>query len=111
MIRISSSAARHGNGGLRRRDVLQLGALGTLGLTLPRLLAAQGTSARTKHARATSCILFFLEGGQSQLDTFDPKPNAPEQIRGEFRPIATSVPGVHFTEYLPRLARLAHKFT
>jgi hypothetical protein len=90
--------------------VLRLGALGTLGFGLPQLLQAAETSKHTHGARATSCILFFLEGGQSQLDTFDPKPNAPEQIRGEFRPIATSIAGLHFSEHLPRLARLAHKF-
>jgi hypothetical protein len=109
MLRLRGRAARLCDG-FTRRDVLRLGALGPLGLSLPQLLRADDAQP-TGRARAKSCILFFLEGGQSQLDTFDPKPLAPAAIRGDFRPIATSVPGVHFTEHLPQLATLAHRFT
>src|SRR5262249_30689854 len=60
---------------------------------------------------ARSCVLFVLHGGPSQLDTWDLKPGAPAEVRGEFKPIATSVPGVQICEHLPRLARTAHRFT
>src|SRR5262249_13434475 len=92
-----------------RREWLRLGGLGVFGLSLPRLLQAgeasrQGTTAR-------SCVLFFLHGGPSQLDTWDMKPAAPDNIRGEFKPVATSVPGIHICEYLPRLAQRVHRYT
>src|SRR5262249_50375881 len=63
-----------------------------------------------RRPKAAGCILLYLQGGQSQLETFDPKPEAPEQVRGEFKPIRTSVPGTLVCEHLPRLARLAHRF-
>ncbi|MEX2558765.1 MAG: DUF1501 domain-containing protein, partial [Pirellulales bacterium] len=96
-------------GALNRREWLHLGALGTLGLSLPRLLRAE-TSGRPAPA-ARSCVLFLLHGGPSQLDTWDMKPAAPAEIRGEFKPIATSVPGTQIVEHLPRLAAMAHRFT
>jgi hypothetical protein len=98
--------SRHGLG---RRAWLRLGGLGLLGLSLPRLLRADATPAAPAAAR--SCVLFLLHGGPSQLDTWDPKPDAPAEVRGEFRPIATTVPGLRVCEHLPRLARLAHRFT
>jgi hypothetical protein len=92
--------------------VLQVGAAGLLGLTLPRLLQARARPrARALTPRADSCILVFLNGGPSHLDMWDMKPAAPPEIRGEFKPIATSVPGVQFSEHLPRLARLMHRCT
>jgi hypothetical protein len=94
---------------LSRREWLQIGGLGVFGLGLPQLLAAQ-TGTRTGRGRARSCILVFAWGGPSQLDTWDPKPDAPAEVRGEFRPIATSVPGVHISEHFPRLARLVHRY-
>ncbi|HEV3143440.1 MAG TPA: DUF1501 domain-containing protein [Gemmataceae bacterium] len=91
-----------------RRRLLQLGGLGALGLSLPRLLhAAEQKPAAVKR----SCVLFLLHGGPSQLDIWDMKPGAPAEIRGEFRPAATSVPGVQFTELLPLLAKQAHRFS
>ncbi|MFL5240680.1 MAG: DUF1501 domain-containing protein [Gemmataceae bacterium] len=90
---------------LSRRDVLQIGGIGLLGLSLPQLLRAQ--SPKTAHnPSADSCILVFLNGGPSHLDMWDMKPKAAAEIRGEFKPIATSVPGIQFGEHLPRLARL-----
>jgi hypothetical protein len=92
--------------------LLQVGAAGVLQLSLPRLLRAGSGFAGTGHApKADSCILIFLDGGPSHLDMWDLKPEAPAEIRGEFRPIATSVPGVRFGEHLPRLARLMHHCT
>lgn len=89
-----------------RRQILQAGAVSALGLTLPRFLeAASGSSAREK-----SCIFIFQYGGLSQLDSWDPKPNGPAEIRGPYRPIATSVPGFQVGELMPRLARLAHRY-
>ncbi len=94
--------------GLTRRAALHVGGLGLLGLSLPQLLHTHATGATaTGDKRAKSCILLFLMGGPPQHSTWDPKPDAPEQIRGEFRPIATSVPGVQFCELMPRLARQA----
>ena len=61
--------------------------------------------------RAKSVILVFANGGQSQIDMWDPKPNAPLDVRGAFQPIATGVPGVQFTEHMPRIARVADRFT
>jgi Protein of unknown function (DUF1501) len=95
---------------LSRRRILRIGGLGALGLNLAQLLRAESQST-SKSARAKSCILLFQFGGASHLDSFDPKPDAPAEIAGEFKPIATSVPGVQVIEHLPRLAKLADKFT
>jgi Protein of unknown function (DUF1501) len=88
-----------------RRDFLSIGALAFAGMNLPKLLAAGPPR------RNISCIVMFQNGGASQLDTFDPKPEAPLDIRGSFRPIPTSVPGVHISELLPRTARLMKQFS
>ena len=89
--------------GIHRRRFLQLGGAACLGLALPRLASANSSS------RVQSCILIYYYGGPSQLDTWDLKPTAPAEVRGEFRPIATSVSGVHIGEHLPRSARIVHK--
>src|SRR6266567_886226 len=91
---------------LVRRRFLQL-AGGTLGLNLGGLWRAQGAGPRPGPVRA--CILIFYYGGPSHLDTYDPKPDAPAEVRGEFRTIPTSVPGTRVCEHLPRMARLMHK--
>lgn len=96
---------------LDRREFLQLGALAGLGLTLPRLLAAgESPAARAGSGRARSCILLFLEGGPSHLDTWDMKPAAPSEVRGEFQPIQTRTPGVVVCEHLPKFAEQIHRF-
>ena len=84
-----------------------------MGLSLPRLLAAEAAARRTADSkpRADSCVLMFLNGGPSHLDMWDMKPDAPDGIRGEFKPIATSVPGIQFSEHLPKLATHAHRAT
>lgn len=97
---------------LSRRRLLQAGGAGMLGLSLPRLLRAD--EARTKadrQTRADACIVIFLNGGPSHLDMWDLKPDAPAEVRGEFKPISTTVPGVQLGEHLPRLARLLHHCT
>jgi uncharacterized protein (DUF1501 family) len=104
-------AATHGIrtcDGLTRRELLRVGALGFGGLTLPGLLRADQEAGPRRKAR--SAILLFLSGGPSQLDMWDPKPDAPEEVRGTFRPIATNVPGTHLSEHLPRLARQADRY-
>src|SRR5687768_1760144 len=96
--------------GVSRRDFVKAGVLGTTGLTLAsylRLLHAD----EVRPARARSAIFVFLGGGPAHLDTFDPKPDAPAEIRGEFRPINTNVNGIQICEHLPLLARCADKFT
>jgi hypothetical protein len=92
---------------MHRRQLLQFGSLACLGLSLPRLLAARASDAPFRPAaRVRSCILLYYYGGPSHLDTWDLKPNAPAEIRGEFSPIATRVPGLHIGEHLPRTARI-----
>src|SRR5262245_39203795 len=97
--------------GLSRREVLRVGGLSALGLSLPSLLrgraAAAPTLGWTGHAK--SCIVLFLMGGPPQHSTWDPKPDAPAEVRGEFGPIDTNVPGVRVASLLPRLARQADK--
>lgn len=92
-----------------RRDALRIGALSLTGLTLPRLYAAAKEAGPGGFGRARSCILIFQWGGPSQLDTWDPKPDAPEAIRGEFSTIATSTPGLHISEHFPMLATRTHR--
>ncbi len=94
---------------LSRRTVLKVGGLGLAGLNLPALLRAEQTPGKRK-ATARSVILLFQFGGASHLDSFDPKPSAPREIRGEFATIKTRVPGILVTEHLPRMARIADAF-
>lgn len=91
-----------------RRRFLQSGFASVLGLSLPQLLAAQSQSTR-RPGRAKNVLVILEQGGLSHLDTWDPKPDVVAEHRSPHRPIATSVPGVHFTDLLPRTARLAHK--
>jgi len=92
-----------------RRWFLQTGLAGFAGLSLPATLRARATNSGSSAQRAV--ILFWLSGGPSQIDTWDPKPDAPAEIRGPYGTIPTSIPGVRFCEHLPRQARLAHKLT
>ncbi|MDR3635902.1 MAG: DUF1501 domain-containing protein [Isosphaeraceae bacterium] len=107
MLRVTVS--RHGySDGIRRRALLRVGGAGLLGLTLPGWLRAQARAGAARPSRIKSVVLFFLEGGPAHQDLWDMKPDAPENVRGEFRPIATTVPGLQFCEHLPRLAQQAH---
>jgi hypothetical protein len=110
MIRLTGQAQQACDG-WTRRDMLQLGSLAALGLSLPTLpTRASSTRAAPGFGKARACLLIYLFGGPSQLDTFDLKPDAPEHFRGEFKPIATNVPGVRICEHLPRLAGQADKY-
>src|SRR6185369_17279049 len=96
---------------LTRRRLLQVGGIGMLGLGLPDLLQASspGTVAARASGPAKSCIFIMQYGGASQIDTWDLKPDAPAEIRGPYRPIATRVPGMQVCELMPRLAALADR--
>lgn len=127
MLSISGPAARLCDG-TTRRELLRVGGLGMLGLTLPGVmrlqsagageLAADGVGkAETAKAglpgynKAKNVILIFLQGGPSHIDLWDPKPNAPDNIRGEFKPIETKTPGLIFGEHMPKLAKITDKLT
>lgn len=107
--------------GVARRDFIQLGLGGLLGLGFAdtlRLQAATATAGRKakvivpkSSTRPVNCILVWLDGGPSHYESFDPKPEAPSEIRGEFKSIPTSVKGIHFSEAVPRLAGVADKTT
>jgi uncharacterized protein (DUF1501 family) len=94
--------------GTSRRAFLRVGSLSLLGLSLPQLLAAKAQAAG-KDAKDISCILLWTEGGLSNIDTFDMKPDAPAEIRGQFQPIASNVPGMDVCEHLPQMAKQMDK--
>lgn len=102
--------------GFSRRDFIQLGLGGTLGLGFSDLLrmqasasAAPATTTSKSPGKNINCILVWLDGGPSHYETFDPKPDAPSEIRGEFKAIPTKVPGIQFSECVPHLAGVADK--
>ena len=99
--------------GFHRRDFLQIGAASVLGLSLPGVLAAeaQARASGRRPGKAQSVILLWLAGGPATIDMWDNKPEAPEGIRGEFKNIATTVPGLFLSEPLPKTAQIAHKLT
>src|ERR1700716_172325 len=95
-----------------RRDMLHAGGLGLFGLSLPELLRGRSLAAappKVRGGQAKACIVLFLMGGPPQHSTWDPKPDAPPEVRGEFGPIATTVPGLSVSELLPRTALVADK--
>ena len=93
-----------------RRQLLQVGGIGMLGLGLPRLLHGSETEPRRASGSSVkSCIFIVQYGGCSHIDSFDPKPEAPEDVRGPYKTIATKVPGLRLGELLPRLASLADR--
>lgn len=101
------------SGNLTRREIIRVGGLSSLGLGLPSLLRGTATAASLTRdqsfGRAKNVLFLWLQGGPPQHETFDPKPDAPAEIRGEFKPIPTNVPGIDFCELLPRTARIADK--
>lgn len=107
MLRIHDDGTRLCDG-LDRREWLRIGSLGALGLSLPALLGARPAQA-SPSGKAKACIVLFLVGGPAQHETWDPKPDAPAEIRGELKPIASSVPGLQVGELMPRMAKLAHR--
>ncbi len=103
--------------GVSRRDVLRIGGSGMLGLTLNNMLRGQsvaaeaGTTGGPGWGKAKSIILVYLQGGPSHLDLWDPKENVPANVASEFKAISTKIPGINFTELLPKLATVNDKFT
>lgn len=103
--------------GMSRRDVLRVGGSGMFGLTLGSMLQMQAQAEESKISggpgwgKAKSVVLIYLQGGPSHLDLWDPKPDAPDNVKSIFQPIATKLPGVNFTEILPKLAQINDKFT
>jgi hypothetical protein len=109
MLRVDASGARLCDG-MTRREWLRVGALSIAGLSLPALLQARANGAAgsgRSFGKARACILLFHLGGPPQHETWDPKPDAPAEIRGEFKPIATGVPGLQVGALMPKTAALA----
>ena len=100
--------------GIRRRDMLRFGAAGAfgMGLTLPSLLEHEARlKASGVDTKDTSLIIVFLQGGLSTIDTWDMKPEAPSEFRGDFTPVSTNLPGIQISEHLPKLAKVHDKFS
>ena len=124
MLSFHGSSSRHGVrlcDGFTRREWLQAGTLGAFGVGLPALLASQsaqanppkaelvGSNIATSFGKAKNCIVLFLLGGPPQHETWDPKPDAPVEVRGEFKTIPTATPGLHVSELMPLTAKWTHK--
>jgi hypothetical protein len=109
MLRLDANRSVSFCDGLTRRDFLHAGALPLLGLTLADWFAAKAKAQGPQ--RDVNCIMLFLVGGPSHIDTWDPKPEAPEEVRGPFHSAATNVPGIRITDIFPRMARHADKFS
>src|SRR5262245_3177768 len=107
MLEIQATKLRYCDG-LSRRSFLQIGGLALGGLTLPDLLRAEERAGI--HCTQTSVIMVYLSGGLAHQDSFDLKPGAPQEVRGEFNPIDTNVPGIQICELLPNLAAVADKY-
>jgi hypothetical protein len=111
MIRLDADKPVEFCDGLRRRDFLHAGSIPFLGLGLSQSLAMKAFAAKQEISpKETNCIMLFLVGGPSQLDTWDMKPNAPAEIRGPYKPIKTNVAGIEISENFPRMAKHADKF-
>ncbi|HXT58861.1 MAG TPA: DUF1501 domain-containing protein [Pirellulales bacterium] len=111
MLQLTGQGSTRTCDGVSRRDFLQAGALGAIGLTLPELLAAQAAGAVAPEHDDRAAIMIFNLGAPSQLDTWDPKPEAPAEIRGPFQPIKTNAAGLEISEIFPQMAKHADKFS
>ena len=111
MLNLTSNAKAHTCDGVSRRDFIQVGSLGAVGLSLPKLVEAQEDGAVKGENDDKNVIMIFNLGAPSQIDTFDPKPDAAAEIRGPFSPIQTASPEMLLTEILPRHAKIADKFS
>src|SRR5262245_41248396 len=107
MLRIVERDAHRLCDQVSRRSFLQVGGLAMGGLSLPQLLRAEAASGRGSSHK--SVIMIFLSGGPPHQDMVDLKPDAPAEIRGEFKPIATRIPGIQICQHLPRLAAMVDK--
>lgn len=111
MLRVTDKGTASTCDGITRRDFLQVGSLGAIGLTLPELMAAKSNGAVSEEHDERNVIMIFNLGAPSQPDTFDPKPDAAAEIRGPFQPISTTSPDIQISEILPRHAENADKFS
>ncbi|HWC89665.1 MAG TPA: DUF1501 domain-containing protein [Pirellulales bacterium] len=111
MLRLTGRGTAHTCDGISRRDFLEVGALGAIGLSLADLVAAQAQGAVSKGHDNRSCIMVFNLGAPSQLDTWDMKPDAPAEIRGPFKPIKTNAAGIDISEIFPHLAKHGDKLS
>jgi hypothetical protein len=112
MIRLDAAQSARVCQGPTRRDFLHAGSLAPLGITLAGALqvkAKNGSAAAVPRDSDVNCIFLFLVGAPSQLDTFDPKPNAPAEVRGPFRPAPSTVPGMQISEIFPKTAKQLHR--
>jgi hypothetical protein len=102
---------------MSRRDLLRLGGTGVMGMSLGTMLNLQAKAADSGKTggpgwgKAKSVVLIYLQGGPSHIDLWDPKENVPDNIRSAFKPVPTKIPGIQYTEILPKLAKLNDKFT
>lgn len=96
--------------GITRRHLLEIGTLSGLGLSLPTVLRTESARGGAPNGTETNCILIWTRGGTSHHDTFDPKPDAPVSVRGEFGVIPTATPGVYFADVVPRMAKEQKRF-
>jgi hypothetical protein len=110
MYRLDAEKPVHLCDGMSRRDFLHAGSLSMLGLGLPEYAALQ-KAGQVRRDRDVNCVMLFLLGAPSQLDTWDMKPEAPAEVRGPFKPIRTNVPGMQISEIFPRMAKHADKFS
>ena len=109
MLRILGSNKRFCDG-ISRRDLMHIGALAPFGLTLANPIEASATKMETgSFGKAKRCLLLYLWGSPSQMDTFDPKPDAPVEVRGELGSIPSIIPGVRVGEIFPRIAQLLNR--
>jgi len=111
MLTFTGRGKTHTCDGVTRRDFLQVGALGGVGLTLPRYLAAKEAGAIKPGHDERACIMIFNLGAPAHIDLWDMKPEAPAEVRGPFQPVDTNVPGIQLTEHLPQHAKIADKFS
>lgn len=114
MLQIQTGSPQRLCDGTTRRDFIHVGFLGILGLTLAdvlRMEAAQAAPLGKPAGNNKNVILIWLHGGQTQLDTYDMKPEAPAEVRGPFKPVKTNVPGLEICELLPRMAKVMDKIT
>ena len=111
MLKFTGKGTAHTCSGVTRRDFLQVGTLGAMGLSLPQYLEAKERGMVDKKNDNRAAIMIFNLGAPSQLDTFDMKPEAPSEIRGPFKPIDTASPDINISEIFPLHARVADKFS
>src|SRR5216110_1182813 len=111
MLKVTGKGSITTCDGITRRDFLQVGALGAIGLSLSKFAALQAVGAAPQGSSDKAAIMIFNLGAPSQMDTWDMKPDAPREIRGPFKPIKTNNPDIQISEIFPLHAKFAHKFS